>query len=334
MAAFTSTAQSPDLDLSYLCQTPVFTSQAPLHSHQLLSRELVEHDLLWRGDGVDTALFRRYLGRCQVYALRYGAEVEVRLRPFSDFVLVQMLLNGRARVDCDGVSLELEAGQVVVLSRCQAARLVWQRGCEQLMLRVPRSLLEQGRQQVLDAGGVDQPLPSAYCLDPMQTRVWMRLVGNVLDQMALHGEQASPEPWVQHLEHSLALFLLTHPPRGLAPRLPDPESAGQRQALRQLAKIETLMRQRLGEALTLAELAAVGGMSVRSLNSLCQRCYRQTPMERLRALRLEAARERLLARRDLSITEVALAHGFAHLGRFAHYYHQRFGELPHHTRSR
>ncbi|MCY1310697.1 Helix-turn-helix domain protein [compost metagenome] len=54
-------------------------------------------------------------------------------------------------------------------------------------------------------------------------------------------------------------------------------------------------------------------------------------MERLRHLRLEAARERLLRAPGLSITEVALEFGFANLGRFASYYRERYGELPSRT---
>ena len=53
--------------------------------------------------------------------------------------------------------------------------------------------------------------------------------------------------------------------------------------------------------------------------------------EKLRALRLDAARTRLKLD-DASVTEVALSVGFAHLGRFSEYYRERFGELPRETR--
>ncbi|WP_446677034.1 AraC-like ligand-binding domain-containing protein, partial [Pseudomonas rhodesiae] len=65
------------LDLSRLCQTPVFTSQSRQESHRLLARELVEHDLSWRAGTVDTAFFRAQVGRFQLFVLRYGAVVDV-----------------------------------------------------------------------------------------------------------------------------------------------------------------------------------------------------------------------------------------------------------------
>lgn len=323
------------LDLSRLCQTPVFTSRSRSESHRLLARELVEHDLSWRGDNVDTAFFRAEVGRCQLFVLRYGAEVEVRPRPFTDFVLMQMPLRGRASIECDGLALELEAGQVAVLSPNRQARLVWHSGCEQLLLKVPRSLLRLMQERLVDEGGLaaDFSLPAAYRLDTGQARGWLRLVDNLLEQLGASAGDPVHAHWLRHLEESLPLFLLTHPPHVECAEATVIESAAQRQALRQLQKIEGLMRGHMGETLSLGELAAAGGMSVRSLNTLCQRCYGQTPMERLRNLRLEAVRECLLGRRDLSITEVALEHGFGHLGRFARYYRERFGELPHQTAS-
>ncbi|VVO45399.1 hypothetical protein PS723_06601 [Pseudomonas fluorescens] len=248
---------------------------------------------------------------------------------------MQMPLRGRASIECDGLSLELEAGQVAVLSPNRQARLVWHSGCEQLLLKVPRSLLRMMQERLVDEGGlaVGFTLPPAYRLDTDQTRGWLRLVDDLLEQLGSSAGGPVHGHWLRHLEESLPLFLLTHPPKVDSAPTAIVESPAQRQAMRQLQKIEGLMRSHLGEALTLGKLAAAGGMSVRSLNTLCQRCYGQTPMERLRNLRLEAVRERLLGRRDLSITEVALEHGFGHLGRFAHYYRERFGELPHQTSS-
>ncbi|MDN3219622.1 AraC family transcriptional regulator [Pseudomonas nunensis] len=323
------------LDLSRLCQTPVFTSRSRQESHRLLARELVEHDLSWRSGNVDTAFFRAEVGRCQLYVLRYGAEVEVRPRPFTDFVLMQMPLRGRASIECDGLALELEAGQVAVLSPNHQASLVWHSGCEQLLLKVPRSLLRLMQKRLLDEGGLatDFVLPPAYLLDTGQARGWLRLVDNLLEELGSSTGAPVHAHWLRHLEESLPLFLLTHPPKVDASPMAVVESPAQRNALRQLHRIEGLMRNRLAETLSLGELAAAGGMSVRSLNTLCQRCYGQTPMERLRNLRLEAVRDRLLGRKDLSITEVALEHGFGHLGRFARYYRERFGELPHQTAS-
>lgn len=220
----------------------------------------MEHDLSWRDGSVDTAFFRAEVGRCQLFVLRYGAEVEVRPRPFTDFVLMQMPLRGRASLECDGLELTLEAGQVAVLAPERQARLVWHSGCEQLLLKVPRSLLRLMQARLVDEGGLaaDFALPAAYRLDTGQTRGWLRLVDNLLAQLGASADEPLHGHWLRHLEESLPLFLLTHPPQvenGAGLRV---ESPAQRQALRQLQRIEGLMRSRLGETLTLGELAAAG----------------------------------------------------------------------------
>lgn len=320
------------LDLSGLCRTPVFTSHSRQESQRLLALELVEHELSWRSGHVDTALFRAEVGGCQLFVLRYGAEVEICPRPFTDFVLMQMPLRGAASIECDGLALELEVGQVAVLAPDRQARLLWRNGCEQLMIKVPRWLLGQIQKRLVEEGGLSAgfTLPSIFRLDPDQSRIWLRLVADLLEQLSCETHRVHPH-WLRHLEESLPLFLLTHAPSTDAAPVALPASAAQRQGKRQLDKIETFMRSRLSDNLTLGELASAGGMSVRSLNTLCRRWYGQTPMERLRNLRLEAARECLLRRPDVSITQVALEHGFGHQGRFASYYRERFGELPRQT---
>ncbi|MFC3608613.1 AraC family transcriptional regulator [Stutzerimonas tarimensis] len=322
------------LDLSGLCREPVFTSRCRAESHQLLARELVEHDLSWRQGAVDTAFFRAAIGRCDLFVLRYGAEVEVRPQPFNDFVLMQLPLRGSASLLCDGVALEARPGQLSVLAPRHEARLVWRRGCEQLLVKVPRSLLQPARARLLDEGALtaDVDLPPLFQLEGRQGARGLRLLGELLDQLPGTGDEENPL-WRRHLEESLSMFLLTHQPAmprvGKGPVVS--RSLAERQLRRQVDKVETVIQAQLTAAVSLRELAAACGMSVRSLSNLCQRCHGQSPMERLRNLRLDAARERLLASRDLSVTEVALDYGFTHLGRFAGYYRERFGELPRET---
>lgn len=81
---------------------------------------------------------------------------------------------------------------------------------------------------------------------------------------------------------------------------------------------------------TVADLAAVAGMSVRSLQEGFRRHVGCTPMNYLQQVRLERAHEELGASDPARVTVAAVAHrwGFAHLGRFASSYRQRFGVSP------
>jgi transcriptional regulator GlxA family with amidase domain len=121
------------------------------------------------------------------------------------------------------------------------------------------------------------------------------------------------------------LFLLSH----LQTRdTVDECNASPNLAARKLQEVDAFMREHMIQSVTLIELTTASSVSVRSLNNLCGLEYCQSPMERLRNLRLEAARERLLSNNQVSVTQVSLDYGFSHMGRFASYYRQRFGELP------
>lgn len=86
--------------------------------------------------------------------------------------------------------------------------------------------------------------------------------------------------------------------------------------------------------ITLSKLCEVADLSDRGLENLFRDHLGVTPHTYLRHLRLHAARRDLLREGDArpeSVKEVALQHGFWHLGRFARYYREVFGEFPNGT---
>ena len=303
-----ATANSVGLNLSLMCREPVFTSRSAQETQRLMRQVLVEHELDWPRGGVDTAFYRGKVASCELYALRYGGQVEIRPQPFEDFVLVQMPLRGSATLESDGMGFSVSPGEVAILSPREQARVVWEEGCEQLILKLPRVLLDESQRALAD------DLPSGFKLAPVSRLQrplavrWFRLVSEFLEHLPEGQASTTPSRWLQHLEQSLPLFLLSH--CGVAQQA----SPSLRQPTLQLHKIDACMREHLAQGISLAELAVAVGMSIRSLNTLCQREYGQSPMDRLRGLRLQAAREYLLARPHASVTEVALEFGFGHVG--------------------
>ncbi|WZB69237.1 helix-turn-helix transcriptional regulator [Achromobacter xylosoxidans] len=77
------------------------------------------------------------------------------------------------------------------------------------------------------------------------------------------------------------------------------------------------MRAHLATPMTLKDIARHAGASDTALTRLFQEHRDTTPMNALRALRLDAARQRLLDGACANVTEAALAVGFGHLGRFS-----------------
>jgi AraC-like DNA-binding protein len=108
------------------------------------------------------------------------------------------------------------------------------------------------------------------------------------------------------------------------------ENAGLPIASRDVRRAESYMRSNVSRNIRLEDIAKAAGVSVRTLQTSVMRDRHVTPMQYLRNLRLDAARERLLA--GSSVSEAALDAGFSHQGRFAHYYRGRFGHSPSSTR--
>ncbi len=98
---------------------------------------------------------------------------------------------------------------------------------------------------------------------------------------------------------------------------------------------EEIMRARSDEPLSMAELAREVGVGLRSLQLTFLELRAMGPRDVLLQMRLERARDRLLAPAQAdTVTSIALDCGFAHLGRFPGSYRIAFGELPTETLAR
>jgi len=106
-------------------------------------------------------------------------------------------------------------------------------------------------------------------------------------------------------------------------------------AEQRVTEAEAFMRAHADEAMTIQQIARVAGVGPRALQLAFRRLRGTSPRAMLEHIRLERARSRLSSLDPaMSVTEVALLSGFAHLGRFAAAYRARFKENPSDTRQR
>ncbi len=326
--------------LAALYRNRLFRSDVRVEAHDHVSRELVDHVLRWKRGTPDAAMFKGELNQLKMYLLHYGAEVEVTPQPFDEFTLVHTSLAGGAEVEVDGQRLEVTEGRTAVLAPRRSVRLRWYPGTKQLIVKVPHALLRELAQRE-----ADEPLglSPGYLIARGPASQWDLLSGALLHAIALPREAACASAWLDHFERNVALFLLAHQPSG---PLPAPnagvsrsrmlEATGATPAIGGRNRIDALteyLDARLGAPVALEDMARAAGVSVRTLNELCRRHLGVTPMELLRQRRLDAARARLRMQPNASITETALSFGFGHLGRFSHYYFERFRELPRQTQT-
>lgn len=96
-----------------------------------------------------------------------------------------------------------------------------------------------------------------------------------------------------------------------------------------LAIAEDYIREHACSIGSVTEIADICGCSLRNLQLTFKAHRGTTPLAFLNDCRLEESRARLLeALPDETVTEIALACGFFHLGRFSIAYRKKFGERP------
>jgi AraC-like DNA-binding protein len=100
-----------------------------------------------------------------------------------------------------------------------------------------------------------------------------------------------------------------------------------------LIKAIAFIEKHLRDDISLDDIASAVYVTPRALQYMFRKHRNCTPMEYLRAVRLDHAHRDLLAadRSVVTVAEVARRWGFGHLGRFATNYRMAFGESPHET---
>ena len=335
LACLQSSEAFAPVDASNLYRHPVFRC-GDLQSSQSHMRSVIsDHKIRASAGAVDSALFAAGTRRLQFMLLRYGAEVEVTPGAFDDFSLVQIPLSGVTEIECDGQTAQLVPGQSALVAPRRNLRVLWSSDCEQLLVRVPNSLLRsaaasnsQWQRSARNLRGLVAPLT---VMRGIQAKRWNSQVQSMIDTVSQDGAAEAAHPaWVDYSETGLALYLLTMQAGAIDGHgEADSRSSGGRSD--PIALAERFARSRLCAPIALEDLAKAAGVSARTLHVHCTREFNVGPMEWLRQLRLDVAREKLQQSGSTHVTEVAMSCGFGHLGRFAAYYRERFGELPRDT---
>ncbi|MCF6424129.1 MULTISPECIES: AraC family transcriptional regulator [Amycolatopsis] len=199
-------------------------------------------------------------------------------------------------------------------------------GCAHLSVLVSRQALESRREA---AGTLDDGVCLAMPLDlrSPKTQSWVDLVSWTV-RSAESGGLLDNRLAAAHVEDLVILGLLD------AQRVKaEGEERTDRKLPARIARVVDLVHADPGQPLTLSQLAAVAGVSVRSLQAGFRRHLGTSPSQYLRFVRLDRARADLQRAGDAptTVTDVALRWGFTHVPRFAALYRDRFGELPSQT---
>jgi AraC-like DNA-binding protein len=297
-----------------------------------LERVLGEHHLaITEGDQADIRLHSRQLASVMLSYLSLGAGAYVTLGAARSRYLVQVPLAGSTCVHTRDECLLGTPTRVAVLPPDEPASIRCSAGCEQLIVGLDRNSLQAHTRSLLHAP-LDQPLRFELAMDVTSgaARDWHESLV-ALVRLADRQEGLLRHPLVvADMERALMTGLLVAQPntysRLLRTRAGDEDRSPTETAI-------ALIDMHPERDYTIASLAQLVGVSVRTLEKEFRRQVGLPPNSYLRHVRLERVREELtvMTGGDKKVSEVAARWGIYHFGRFAQEYFRKYHEMPSET---
>jgi AraC-like DNA-binding protein len=262
-------------------------------------------------------LRRAQLDRVGFSEVSYAMATKLVASSPGDCYQVQLTLAGHCEISTGAVTVHAGPGSFVVINPRTTYRKRSSSDARQLMIRLPRRTVEQ----LASAESGDNPVlfdqsarPMPGALRDLIDFIWRDITTDGRRRSAVIDRSAS-----RHLVRAV-LHLLPNSASMVTPANDLPDC---------LSRADRFIRHNLARGIVLADIADAAGVSTRCLESAFRRHWRTTPVTHLRNVRLDTARRMLTQPSDgTSVTNVALAAGFSHLGRFSQEYSRRFGELP------
>lgn len=282
----------------------------------------------WKTHATDRAYSYRYAAiGDEAMTLRTSqmhGYIEGDIPPGDDYV-VQWLTGGSAVVDLHGDAVPLTIGRPMLFPTDRAFVFGF--------TDYQQKLVHLDRQRVdAVAAELHGALPGSVRFDHLALPT-ASSIAQWHDTMTLVSRAVTRGPvnavlWNELVRMTAVSFLQMYPPRSadLPRALLQPRNGRLRAAVEYIHANAHV-------PLTVAQIARAAELSVRALQEGFQRGLGMTPLGLLRQVRLERAHDELLtgASEPGTVGEVARRWGFAHLGRFAAAYVERFGESPRDT---
>ncbi|MBJ7555982.1 AraC family transcriptional regulator [Marinomonas spartinae] len=288
-------------------------------------------DLKEKGSELDTRMHSVALGNVYFNRLKYGADVIIDPGCLEQFYLIQMPVAGQAKIYSGENAIYTNKDIASVLNPSDPLTMDWSKDCDQLMFKIDKQSLELVCSQVLGRS-LREPLRFKPDMHWYQNPVWRNMM--IYLAHLLHDlPSVTTQSTISHqLEQLIINTLLSIHPHNYTDALNEPVRT---LAPRHVKKVEEYIEAHADEALSPAKLANIAGVSVRTLYAGFKDFRHISPMEYLRTVRLQRAREDLLKQNpNISITDIAIRWGFTHMGRFSQEYARLFGERPSDTKRR
>ena len=260
----------------------------------------------------------------------YGADVRIIPGELDTFFLLQLPLSGFAHIYSGDKKVVSTAGIASVPAPHKSLSMHWSHDCRQLLVQINRPALEQ-QLSALIVRPVTTPLEFELLMSSNSNKggAWWRFILYLVNDLENPNPLTSSGAAIGYTEQMIMTNLLYAQPNNYSEAL---NARNGSIAPAHVKRAENFMHENITAHLTIGDLTAVTRVSARSLHEGFRRFRGTSPMNYLRSLRLERARQDLLATNtNLSVTDIATKWGFTQLGRFSVTYKKVYGESPSET---
>jgi AraC-like DNA-binding protein len=288
------------------------------------------------GNHADGKLAFRGTDKIGVFKAQIGRDIDIVLEPEAtdDRVAFVVATAGAGEFLLNGRTFPHSPNQAIIMSSGVERTFRVAQETETKSFLISRERITECCAKLL---GHDSPgfvnFDVSASLDTSSGRTWMRLLSYAEAELADPYSliRQSPAALRQFEQQLLTGFLLSHR-HDHSRALMAPQAAA---VPFYVKRAEAYIEAHFAEPLSLADIAAQAGVSARSLQNGFQSFRNITPMGFLRLVRLRSAHEALLvADPAATVTQIALACGFPHMGQFGNIYRRVFGETPKQTLQR
>lgn len=257
---------------------------------------------------------------------RPGATISADLS--RRFYLIHHVLSGQCRLGPETGGRVLAGGDIAVINPTEPFSLHTSDNCGQIVIKLESSVLG-------DAGlkrfGISPDTPIRF--DATSAGRKIASVSGIIDMICREADHAGsgeggPET-ERMLAELLAVALIESVPHNMTAALArGPEESGI--APWYVKRVEEFIELHADKPLSIADMTAIAGVSERAMYNGFRTWRGTSPKSYLKAIRLDRARTELLGRRAKTgtVSDIARACGFRHMGNFARDYRDRFGEQP------
>lgn len=267
------------------------------------------------------------VGHCSIWNGKCHSGMNVTLSGGPDAYGLYIPTSGRMSIDVGRRQLASKPGEGLVGDMSSFERLTLHEQRSHMGIAFEKSALIRQLSELLDAPVLDN-LEFTDTVDLSSARGMQIATLGQLVWQSLTAEDAdrSSSAFTERLLQAMMIALLEAVPHNYSARLLKPVSPA---IPRRLKRAIEYMHANVGSNMGIAEIAREAGTSVRALQAAFQQFKDTTPLNYLRTIRLQGARDALMDPARLqAVAEIARSWGFSHLGRFAALYHQAFGEMP------